>query len=97
MKKTLLVLGMTAFLIGGVAIASTGDGDGDKKKKAKTEKKRKNKKACCENQCILVKLLVARVMACCFTARVAVGSDPDVIDVFRLVCQRRFRSEDNSR
>jgi len=36
------------------------------------------------------------VMACCFTARVAVGSDPDVIDVFRLVCQRRFRSEDNS-
>ena len=31
-----------------------------------------------------MELLIAMVMACCFTARVAVGSDPDVIGVFTL-------------
>tara|TARA_B110000027_G_scaffold77619_1_gene82672 strand:- start:337 stop:654 length:318 start_codon:yes stop_codon:yes gene_type:complete len=42
-------------------------------------------------------LLHANVMACCFTARVAVGFDLDVCGVVCLVCQRRFGLEENSR
>ena len=42
-------------------------------------------------------LLHANVMACCFTARVAVGFDLDVRGASYLVCQRRCRLEENSR
>ena len=42
-------------------------------------------------------LLHANVMACCFTARVAVGFDLDVCGASCLVCQRRFRLEENSK
>ena len=43
------------------------------------------------------RLLHANVMACCFTARVAVGFDLDVCGASGLVCQRQFRLEENSR
>ena len=49
------------------------------------------------NQFFLVRLLRANVMACCFTARVAAGSDLDVRGASYLGCQRRFRLEENSR
>ena len=45
----------------------------------------------------LVNLLRAKVMACCFNASVAAGFDLDVRGVAYLVCQRRFRLEENSR
>ena len=44
-----------------------------------------------------MRLLRANVMACCFTARVAVGFDLDVRGASYLGCQRRFRLEENSR
>ena len=45
----------------------------------------------------LGRLLGANVMARCFNASVAVGFDLDVPGVSLLVCQRRFRLEENSR
>ena len=45
----------------------------------------------------LVILVRAKVMACCFNASVAAGFDLDVRGVAYLVCQRRFRIEENSR
>ena len=36
------------------------------------------------------------MMACCFNASVAAGSDLDVRGASYLVCQRRFRFEENS-
>ncbi len=44
-----------------------------------------------------MRLLRAKVMACCFNASVAAGFDLDVRGVSYLVCQRRFRLEENSR
>ena len=44
-----------------------------------------------------MRLLRANVMACCFNASVAVGFDLDVRGASYLVCQRRFRLEENSR
>ena len=44
-----------------------------------------------------MRLLRAKVMACCFNASVAAGFDLDVRRVSCLVCQRRFRLEENSR
>ena len=45
----------------------------------------------------LERLLSANVMARCFNASVAAGFDLDVLGVSLLVCQRRFRLEENSR
>jgi hypothetical protein len=45
----------------------------------------------------LVRLLRTIGIACCFTARVAVGYELDVRFVSYLVCQRRFGFEENSR
>ena len=45
----------------------------------------------------LLILVRAKVMACCFNASVAAGFDLDVRGVAYLVCQRRFRLEENSR
>ena len=44
-----------------------------------------------------MRLLRANVMACCFSASVAAGSDLDVRGASWLGCQRRFRLEENSR
>ena len=49
------------------------------------------------NQCFLVRLLRANVMACRFNASVATGFDLDVRGASYLVCQRRFGLEENSR
>ena len=43
-----------------------------------------------------MRLLRANVMACCFNASVAAGFDLDVRGASYLVCQRRFRFEENS-
>ena len=45
----------------------------------------------------LARLSSANVMARCFNASVAAGFDLDVLGVSRLVCQRWFRLEENSR
>ena len=45
----------------------------------------------------LVRLLRAMAMACCITARVAVGSELDVRGGSCLVCQRRSVVEENFR
>ena len=44
-----------------------------------------------------MRLLRAKVMACCSNASVAAGFDLDVRGVSYLVCQRRFGLEENSR
>ena len=44
----------------------------------------------------LVILVRAKVMACCFNASVAAGFDLAVRLASGLVCQRRFRFEENS-
>ena len=43
-----------------------------------------------------MRLLRASVIACCFNASVAVGSDLVVRDASCLVCHRWFGGEDNS-
>ena len=43
-----------------------------------------------------MRLSRAKVIARCFNASVAAGSDLDVRGASYLVCQRRFRSEENS-
>ena len=42
-------------------------------------------------------LVLTKVMACHFNASVVAGFDPDVRGVSSLVCQRRFRLEENFR